>query len=367
MDLVPLIDRFGEPATAAIIGLGLGLVFGVVALLSGFCTRSAVLDVTRRERDGRSLALWLVAFAVAIGGTQILLATGQLNVTETRFFATAQSLSGAVIGGSLFGIGMVLARGCTSRLLVLASAGNIRALSSIAVIAVISWLTFQGGLVPLRNMIGRALSSGAIGTNHLGMFTSVGPALGLILGAVLAVFALLAVLRVGLSMARIFQGLVVGALIPAGWWLTHQLSQQVFEPIQAESLSFMRPLANTVNFGASGGAADYVSVDTGLIAGTIIGALLAATVTGRFRIETFRSAGSAHPVRYLIGSLLMGFGGILAVGCTIGAGFTGGSVLAISSLIGLASMVLAGAITDIVVDRSRMPHSSITKSAVAAE
>jgi hypothetical protein len=243
----------------------------------------------------------------------------------------------------------------------------VRALVSIAVIAGISWLTYQGALVPLRNAIGAVLSTGAIGTNNLAMLSDIGPSLGLIVGGVLAAIALFAVLRTGLGLARIVQGGIIGALIPAGWWLTHQLSQQVFEPIQAESLSFMRPLANTVNYGASGGASDYVSMDTGLIAGAIIGALLAALATQRFRIETFRSPGAAHPLRYLAGAVLMSFGGILAVGCTIGAGFTGGSVLAVSSIVGLASMVLAGAATDIIIDRSRKAEQPGVGSPVPAE
>ena len=89
MDYVFLIDRIGEPATAAAIGGTLGIVFGALALWTGFCTRSAVLDVTRSERGFTALANWLVALGVAVGGTQLLIMSGTLDVSETRFFSTA--------------------------------------------------------------------------------------------------------------------------------------------------------------------------------------------------------------------------------------------------------------------------------------
>jgi len=145
MDLIPLIDSVGEPGAALIGGVALGLVFGIAAQRSGFCTLSAVLDLTR-GRDLGSLAVWLSGFGIAILGVQYLLEAGSLDVSETRFFATAQSLSGAVVGGLLFGTGMVLARGCGSRLLVLGASGNLRAVFSVAEIAIFGLATYSGVL-----------------------------------------------------------------------------------------------------------------------------------------------------------------------------------------------------------------------------
>lgn len=366
MDFIFFIDTYGEPATAALIGLALGIAFGALVQRSGFCTRSALLDVTRL-RDGRALALWLTGFAIAIFGTQLLFTTGQIALAETRFFATPQSLSGAIIGGLVFGAGMVLTRGCTSRLLVLGSAGNLRAVFSIAIIAAVAWATIQGPLTGLRDTVGGLLSSSAIGTNDLGFVSPFGTNTGLVIGTALLVLAIIAIWKSRLSPVRIAQGVAIGGLIPAGWWLTYQLSQQVFEPIQAESLSFMRPLATTINFGASGGAEEFLNLDTGLIAGTVVGALLAAIVFRSFRIQTFSEPGTPHVLRYVIGAVLMGFGGILAVGCTIGAGFTGGSALAITSLVGLAAMFAGGALTDVLVDRVGKQSGSFDARSVPAE
>lgn len=365
MDFVPLIDAIGEPATFAVIGLALGLAFGVIAERTGFCTRSAALELSH-GKTGRMLPLWLVAFATAVFVTQTLIATGNIDLADTRFFGTAQSLSGAVVGGALFGIGMVLTRGCASRLLVLGASGNLRAVFSIAVIAATAWATYQGPLVPLRNAVAGLLMTSSIGSNDLVVAAGIGANSGLVVGVVLALFAAaIAVLR-KLPPLYAVAGVAFGALIPAGWYLTYQFSLQVFEPVQPDSLSFMRPLANTLNFAGSGGDESFLSMDVGLFAGTVVGAAVASLLSRSFRIRTFTDPGTPHWLRYAAGGVLMGFGGILAVGCTIGAGFTGGAVLAISSLVALASMVLLAIIADRLID-TRNATADPSPVAVPAE
>ena len=361
MDLVPLIDRVGEPGAALVGGLVLGLVFGIAAQRSAFCTRSAVLSVLH-ARDGRSLGTWLVGFAVAILGVQWLLYSGSLDVAETRFFSTAQSLSGAVIGGLVFGVGMILARGCVSRLLVLGASGNLRAIFSILIVALVGFATYAGFLVPLRDAVGGLLGTDAIGGNDLLAQLGLAQSAGLAIGALLAVAALLVALRTRTPLWSVLGGALVGATVVGGWWFTWQLSQQVFEPIQAESLSYIRPLATTTEIAIGRDA--FFGWDQGLLAGTIIGAFVAALTFRDFRISTFSELGTPSIWRYAAGSVLMGFGGILAVGCTIGAGFTGGSVLAISSLLGLASMIAGAAAAETVLSRNARASASIP---IAAE
>jgi uncharacterized membrane protein YedE/YeeE len=350
MDFVPLIDSIGEPATFAAIGLALGLGFGLLAERSGFCTRSAVLELSHGKR-GTMLPLWLVAFATAVLATQLLVATGTINLLDTRFFGTAQSLSGAVFGGLLFGIGMVLARGCTSRLLVLGVSGNLRALSTLAIIALVAWATYQGPLVPLRNEISGLLMTSAIGTNDFAVASGLGSNTGIIAGIVLAISAIIVATRQRLPLSYALAGLAIGATIPLGWYLTFEFSQQIFEPVQADSLSYMRPLASTLIYAASGADEGFLSLDVGLIAGTILGAFVSAVAFRSFKFRTFAEPGAPHWTRYITGGALMGFGGILAVGCTIGAGFTGGSVLAISSLLALAAMLVSAVLTDYLLAR----------------
>ena len=348
IDLVPLIDTLGENGAALAGGAALGLIFGIAAQRSAFCTRSAVLGLVNGT-GLKPLATWATGFAAAILGVQLLLWAGLIDVAETRFFSTAQSLSGALIGGALFGLGMVLARGCVSRHLVLASSGNLRAAVTILIIAATGLATYSGILVPLRDSIGALASTADIGGNDLLAQAGLPQGAGVVAGLVLAAIALSLVFVARLSPARALGGLLVGLAVVGGWYFTHALSTQVFEPIQAESLSFIRPLATTSELAAGGEEAGF-GLDQGVLLGTIAGALLAALLSGTFRIEGFRTAGAAPLWRYVSGAVLMGFGGILAVGCTIGAGFTGGSVLAISSLAGLASMIGAAAISGRLLD-----------------
>jgi uncharacterized membrane protein YedE/YeeE len=357
MDLVPLIDILGEAGAALAGGALLGLVFGFFAQRTRFCTRSAVLDLTR-GRDLTALATWAAGFAAAVLGVQLLLVLGLVDVTETRFFSTAQSLSGALVGGLVFGVGMVLARGCVSRLLVLGASGNLRAVFSVLVIALVGLATYSGVLVPLRDGVGGLWSTAQIGGNDLLAHAGLSQAAGVVIGLVLAVLAFGLAMASRVSPWRAMGGALVGLTVAAGWYFTYTLSTQVFEPIPAESLSFIRPLATTGEIAL--GSDTIAGLDQGVLIGIIAGALLAALLFRDFRIATFSEAGTPSIYRYALGSVLMGFGGILAVGCTIGAGFTGGSVLAVSSLVGLFAMVAGAAVADRVVDGSarRPAHTS---------
>ncbi|MEH6718728.1 MAG: YeeE/YedE thiosulfate transporter family protein [Aurantimonas endophytica] len=348
MDFIPLIDSIGENATALVGGIVIGGLFGFFAQRSAFCTRSAVLDLTRR-RDYAALATWAAGFAAAVLGVQLLLNYGYLDVRDTRFFSTAQSLSGALIGGTLFGVGMVLARGCVSRMLILAASGNLRALYVTLVIAIVGYATYAGLLVPLRDAAGGLWSTAAIGGNDVLAHAGLGQAAGLVVGGLLALAALAIAFAVRASAWRVLGGIGVGASVVAGWYFTYTLSLQVFEPIQAESLSYIRPLATTSALAISPDA--FAGLDQGVLIGTLVAAFLAAVAFREFRVVTFSEPGTPSILRYTAGAALMGFGGILAVGCTIGAGLTGGSVLAVSSLVGLGSMIAGAAVADRFVDR----------------
>lgn len=353
MDIVTFIELVGEPQTLAIAGLFLAFAFGFTAERSGFCTRSAVLEIISKRKKS-ALPTWLVAFSSAILFVQAILYFNIIDVSETRFFATPLSLSGAIIGGSLFGIGMALARGCTSRLLVLGGAGNLRAVTTIAVMGLVSWATLQGPLVPVRDAIGGLLSTGSIGTNDLAIATKTGSNSGLIIGSAILFIALLVAFRTQLSAIKTVGALSIGGLIASGWYITYSLSTQFFEPIQAESLSFIRPSANILNYVTSLGDESYLSLDTGMFIGIIAAAFISSIIFKSFKVQKFGDEGAPAFSRYIAGGALMGFGGILSVGCTIGAGFTGGSVLAISSLIGLASMMVACGLTEILLQRKEV-------------
>ncbi len=123
MDIVPLIDRIGENPTAALFGLITGIVFGVSAQRSRFCLRAAAVEFARRMMDA-SVAVWLLTFSTALVWVQGASLFGLMRPEDARMMAVTGSWSGAIIGGLLFGVGMVLARGCSGRLLVLAATGE---------------------------------------------------------------------------------------------------------------------------------------------------------------------------------------------------------------------------------------------------
>jgi uncharacterized membrane protein YedE/YeeE len=355
MDFVPLIDQIGEPLSTVVVGAAIGLAFGVLAQRTAFCTRSAIIEAVD-GRIGNQFPLWLIAFATAVLGVQYLLNADMISVVETRFFATPLSLSGAVIGGGLFGLGMILARGCASRLLVLGSSGNLRALVAVVLLGLTSYATLTWFLNPALTAINGLVSSSALGTNDLLAFFGTPQKTGLVIGGLLAALAIGYAVRRKFSPVLTVGGILVGAIIPAGWYLSYSLSTQVFEPFQADSLSYIRPFANSVILAENGFAEEFLSVDIGIVAGTIIGALVAAIASRSFRIANFGAEGAAPAWRYLSGAILMGFGGVLAAGCTIGAGFTGGSVLAVSSLLSLGSMISGAAIAHKLIDAPRRKH-----------
>ena len=127
MDFNSLTEVLGDKTTIALAGLIIGLLFGICAQRSRFCLRSAVVEFWNRQGTAK-LAIWLCAFSSAVIATQLFIALGWLDVSQARQLSATGSLSGALVGGLLFGIGMILARGCSSRMLILAANGNLRAL-----------------------------------------------------------------------------------------------------------------------------------------------------------------------------------------------------------------------------------------------
>lgn len=143
MDLAPLIESLGESTVIALAGLLIGALFGAFAQRSRFCLRSAVIEFWNRDGTAK-LAVWLFAFSAAIIATQLFITLGWLDVAQARQLSAKGSLSGAIAGGILFGIGMILARGCSSRMLVLAANGNLRALLTGLIFAVTAQASLNG-------------------------------------------------------------------------------------------------------------------------------------------------------------------------------------------------------------------------------
>lgn len=347
MDLIALADRYGEPTLAIAGALAIGFLFGAFAQKSRFCLRAATVDFARGHITSK-VAVWLLVFATALIGTQALYLLADVNIKEARQLASPQSVSGAAIGGLLFGAGMVMARGCASRLLVLSATGNLRALLSGLVFAVVAQASLHGFLSPLRNWIAGGMTSNAIGGNDLlerfGASTGAAIAFSAIwLGAGLW-FAWRQRTRMAIALASILTGLMV----PAAWWYTAQLSAIAFDPVNMTSLTFTGPSAKTLMFFLEASELDF---DVGLVPGVFLGSFTAAWLSGELKIQGWQDGYSMR--RYILGAALMGFGGMLAGGCAVGAGVTGGSVFALTAWVTLGAMWLSAGITDRVLDYHR--------------
>jgi hypothetical protein len=333
---------FNIVATA---GLLIGLVYGHVGLLSGFCLLSS-LRGWWAEGDSRLIRTFALALAVALVATQCLAGYGAVDLTKSVYLQPSFSAPLMFAGGLLFGYGMVLANGCGSRALVLLGRGNLRSFVVVIVLGITAQMTLRGLIAPGRIAL---LQVSTIKPAHLSLPEWLGAfGVGEISARLVAAFAISAVLvifalahvpfrRAG---GQIAAGLVVGLLVAAGWFATGYLGADEFNPAAVTSLTFIAPVADTVQ---------YVMLSTGLtlnfgiamVAGVFAGSLLTALVTRRFYLEAFVSP--RHMLRSMAGAALMGSGGAMALGCSIGQGLTGISTLALSSFVAVAGILLGTA------------------------
>ncbi|WP_343117011.1 YeeE/YedE family protein [Ostreiculturibacter nitratireducens] len=326
------LDSLTARDAAVIFGLLLGLAFGALAEATRFCLRRGLVGGPGERRA--ALGVWLMALAVAVLGTQAAVAADWIGFGEHRFMAADLPLLAIIAGGLMFGAGMVLTRGCASRLTVLASSGNLRALTVLVVFAIAAHATLKGLLAPLRTALGSY-------TVPLGEATSLAALPGGALPWALAIATLAGAyaLRSGNRPALLAGGALIGALVPIGWVGTGFVLFDEFDPIAFESLSFTSPAAETL-FWTIASSSIPAGFGTGLIGGVVAGAATLALISGRFRWQSF--ATPRETLRYLGGAALMGVGGVLAGGCTVGAGLAGVPTLSLSAIVALASIV-AGA------------------------
>ncbi|QKV17574.1 YeeE/YedE family protein [Oricola thermophila] len=347
--LVAIVDRIGEAWTLVLGGAVIGALFGAFAQQSRFCLRAATVEFSR-GRIGEKTSVWLLVFTSAMFGTQLLDAIGMLTTSEARQIASPQSLSGAAIGGLLFGSGMILARGCASRLLVLSATGNLRALLSGLVFAVVAQASLRGFLSPAREALARPLTTVSTGGNDLLAMTGLDTVKAATAAGIALILSVIVATRQKVDAWRATAAFLVGLAIPAAWLFTHVMRGIAFEPITMNSLTFTGPSADTLMLFLTppGSMMDF---DVGLVPGVFIGAFIAAWLTGQLELQGFHDGRSMR--RYLLGASMMGFGGMLAGGCAVGAGVTGASVFAMTAWITLFCMWLAAGVTDWLVDRGR--------------
>lgn len=335
-----------EPSQLALLGgLVIGLVFGAVSQATAFCSSGAILDLVHKG-NGDRLRAWGLAAAVAILASQFLLGFGIVDLRKSIYITAPLAVGGVVVGGILFGIGMILAQGCAARNLVRLGSGNLRALVVVIIFGATAYATMRGILAPLRLNFDSVTRSdlGTQGIPELiARYTHIDPDTGR-----LAIGVGAAILLAGLCLAsksfrgsprNLAAGCTIGLLVAAGWYVTGALASDEFNPSTPASLSFVAPLGDGLQYLMffTGVSANFGIT---LAAGVIIGSLMTAVARRRFHLEGFSDQNDFF--RQIIGSVLMGVGSVLAMGCTIGHGLTGLSALSLGSLMAAMSICLGG-------------------------
>ncbi len=334
----------------------LAFVFGAVAQRASFCTMGAITDVVNFG-DWRRMRMWLLAIAVAIAGAGWLHAAGVIDVEKSIYTNADVPWLSHVVGGILFGAGMTLASGCGSKTLIRLGAGNLKSLIVLIVLAAAAYMTLKGVFAATRVFVldPVRVNVGAPASDLPAMFTAWGIGGGVrwwlppLVAIAIAAFVF-ANREFRTTPELIVGGVVVGLVIVGGWYVSAHLGHVAEDPAtleekffatnsgRAESFSFVAPTAyllellmlwtdqsRVVTFGIAG------------VLGMIAGSLAMSLATRTFRWEGF--GGVEDIGNHLAGAVMMGFGGVTALGCTIGQGLTGVSTLAVGSFLTLISIV----------------------------
>ena len=315
--------------SASVAAFAIGIAFGAIARWSGFCLRGGGEDLLTTPNAPR-LRGFLLAIAVALLGVQALVLTGPLELSRATILPPTLFWGGALLGGALFGTGMVLTGGCGTRMLVLAAGGNLRSVVSLIVFALVAYATIRGILAPARAAL-VPLSSVALAT----------PALPLAVGVVTVIAALAFVLWRRVPAKHLIAGALVGLLVPAGYLATTLLADE-FEPAPVESLNVTRAAGDTLVYLLTW-TGSSINFGIAFVFGILVGAALVVAIRRDFKLIGFEAPHDM--LRNFLGAALMGVGGVLALGCTVGNGLTGIASLAPTSFIALPAMVVSAALT----------------------
>ena len=362
---------------------GIALVMGAVVNKTNFCTMGAVSDVVNIGDSGRFRA-WLLAIAVALLGVAILEPMGLVNPADSfPPYRSGELLWGEnLLGGLLFGIGMTLASGCGNKCLIRIGGGNIKSIMVMLIIGVIAYFMvtpFPGSDKTLFSLL--FYDWIRVFSVNLGAGQDLGTLVGgesaatarTVIGGALGVLLLLFVFKAAdfrSSFDNVLGGLVVGLAIVAAWYVSTNVvieadgdrlsmadyyeqwdmladseegKPQQGRPLSPQSFTFINPMGQTVGYASQGFDRSLLTFGVIAFLGVVAGSLLWSLLSRSFRFEWFGSLSDF--INHLVGATLMGFGGTLALGCTIGQGITGISTLAVGSFITFVAIVFGSALT----------------------
>ena len=289
-------------------------------------------------------------------------------IDKSFYLAPRVAWVAMALGGLLFGFGMVLAGGCASRTVVRVGAGSLKSFIVFIVMGLVGYMTARGLLYYVRTSVetaGTDLST--LGVPSQGLPSVAAGLLGLGTGASIVIVAGLAAAAVLVwcfrdrafrgSARDIFAGLALGLLVTAGWAVTGWLAADEFEPVPPASLTLIGPAGDTLQYLMTFTGAK-ISFGIAVVFGILAGSFAAAVASRTFRIEMF--ADRADMLRHMGGAALMGFGGVMAAGCTVGQGLTGVATLGIGSLLAFGGIV-AGAVISVRLLMWRMERAALDR------
>ena len=338
------------PLVLALGGLLIGFVFGAVVYRTNYCAMGSLSDIYN-FKDYRRLRGWVLAATTALIGAKLLQGGGVVALERSMYLAPTVNWFGHVAGGSMFGVGMVLAGGCPSRNLARAGGGDLRALMTLMVLGLVAFMTIAGLIAPMRASLERwtSFAASTAPTQGLGDVLSTLSGLtrssanmivtGLVAAAALAFC--FASARFRKSPVHIVSGLAVGLAVVAGWALTGlAYDEMATRPTPPISLTYVRPVGDALQWLALFTATPMPGFGAASVLGALLGAFAAAVAMRRYHLVTFSDTGDT--VRNLLGAALMGVGGVMALGCTVGQAVTGVSTLALGSFVTFAAIVAGG-------------------------
>lgn len=348
----------------------IAIVLGAVGQKTRYCTMGAVSDWVNIGDTGRMRA-WVFSMAVALSGVVMLEATGTINLSAETFppYRTANfAWLRYLVGGLMFGIGMTLASGCGNRTLVRIGGGNVKSLTVLVVAAVSAYLMlwtplYETAFLPwiqatTINLAPHGIPTQEVGSVVAGMFgLEATRTLNLTVGALVAIGMLVWVLKsrdFRDSADNIIGGAVVGLAVVAAWYITGgpmgqawkeyaEFATEIPSRVQTQSFTFIAPMGDTVRYLMDPTRVTLINFGVVALSGVIVGSLLYALPSKGFRYERFFTFKDF--ATHVLGGALMGVGGVVAMGCTIGQAVTGVSTLAIGSILAFFGMVIGAVVT----------------------
>ena len=338
----------------ALLGFIVASIFGFVGNKTHFCVMGAISDVINMGSKGR-LSAWFLAIGIAILGAQFLFIQGLVDLNASIYLSPNLYILSYVLGGVLFGIGMTLAAGCGQRNLIRVGGGNLKALVVILVLGITAYTTMRGLLALVRLNWVYAVNADLTnqGINDQSLISYVGALLklestewlrkvgGFLIAAGFITYAFKHK-EFRKSIDNITAGVVIGGCVVAAWYITGYLGQDDFEPVTPQGMAFIGPTGNAISYLMTFTGAQ-INFGIAVALGMVVGSFLYAIMSNSFRIETFSNR--SEMISHLVGAVLMGFGGVLSFGCTIGQGVTGMSTLAMGSIMALVSIIFGSALT----------------------